>query len=126
MLCCSWIIGLAFVRQVPSPSSGLDQAAELKARAQAIESRERRDLGVLASELAGKGDAVAAAGVRELASKGLAGDASRIVPFPEVVPAQVKGLASIAGASAKNVDKGSRDAWRTRVEEARRKSAVEY
>jgi Protein of unknown function (DUF1570) len=126
MFCCSWIIGLAFLGQVPSPSSGLDQTAKLKTMARAIETHETRELDALASELAGKGDARAAAEVRELASGGLRGDASRIVPLPELVPGRVKGLASIAGGSAKNVGKASRDAWRTRVEDVRRKSAVEY
>src|SRR3954453_5847667 len=60
MLCCSWIIGLAFVGQVPAPSSGLDQTAKLKAMARAIEARETRDLDAFASDLASQGNARAA------------------------------------------------------------------
>jgi hypothetical protein len=126
MLCSSWIIGLALVAQVPSPSSGLDQTAKLKATARGIETREARDLDALASELAAKGDARAAAEVRGLASRGLPGDCSRIIPLPEVVPARVKGLASIAGGSVKNGEKVSRDPWRASVVEVKRKSAVDY
>ena len=82
MFCSSWIIGLAFVSQVPSPSSGLDQTAKLKAMARAIETRETRELDA-ASELPGK-ETPGRRPNSTIASRGLRGDASRIFPCPSL------------------------------------------
>jgi hypothetical protein len=96
MLIPTWMLGLAFVVQVPPPAGMEGGAAALRAERRAILDRESAQLGALADRLAreGKGDQAEAARGR-IEPPPPPDGSIRFVPLPELVPARGKALANV-------------------------------